>query len=55
MQSGNDHEGDLHGQEDGDDDDEHEGSAVGIPLPLVLLPRWSTKHLVIKCDKRKKR
>ena len=36
MEGGDDHQRDLHRQEDGDDDDQHHGGVVGFPLSLVV-------------------
>ena len=36
MQGGHEHEGELDGQEDGDDDDQHQGRVVRVSLSLVL-------------------
>ena len=36
MEGGNDHQRDLHRQEDGDDDYQHHGGVVGFPLSLVV-------------------
>ena len=35
MESGDDGEGDLDGEEDGDDDDQHHRRRVGVPLPPI--------------------
>ena len=36
VEGGDDHQRDLHRQEDGDDDDQHHGGVVGFPLSLVV-------------------
>ena len=36
MEGGDDHQRDLHREEDGDDDYQHHGGVVGFPLSLVV-------------------
>ena len=43
MKSRDDGEGDLDGEEDGDDDDEHHCGRVGVSLPPVLTLFRETK------------
>ena len=37
MEDGDDHEGDLRGEEDGNDDDQHHGGAPGVSVVVGLL------------------